>query len=430
MKRVRNLLIVVVALALVVGLAVGLERNRTKTAVTVKRVTLTTFTEKLPESGVLQRPHTETIPALVAGNIGRMYARAGDDVRAGQLLATIYNPTLEYSAAGSRADYLSANANVDLARVQERNARVGYQGQVETAKSNFDEAQRIYDADAELYKNQAIPRQQLDQDKAKLDQAKVAYDQAIAQLKLGAVTSYSGDSIQYAIAAAQKARIIDAQNQQQLSFTRIVAPFDGIIQTVASQTNDQLRPIQDGDAVTAGQALFTIAQGHTFIVRTKVDEQDIARVQVGQDAIVSGEDFGGATFPGRVVTIAPTAQKSDDPSATTKQVLTVIALQRAAPFMRDGMSADVDILTTVLHNVLTVPNGAIVTGTKGSKYVWVVAGGTVSKRTITVGKSNETSSVVRSGLRPGDSVVLAPPATLAQGAAATIATPSPSPSPI
>jgi HlyD family secretion protein len=430
MKRVRNLVIVVVALALVVGLAVGLERNRTKTAVTVQRVTLTTFTVKLPESGVLQRPHTETIPALVAGNIARMYARAGQDVRAGQVLATIYNPTLEYSAAGSRADYLSANANVDLARVQERNARVGYQGQVETAKSNFDEAQRIYDADAELYKNQAIPRQQLDQDKAKLDQAKVAYDQAIAQLKLGAVTSYSGDSIQYAIAAAQKARIIDDQNQQQLAFTRIVAPFDGIIQTVAPQTSDQLRPIQAGDAVTAGQALFTIAQGHTFIVRTKVDEQDIAHVQVGQGAVVSGEDFSGATFPGRVVAIAPTAQKSDDPSATTKQVLTVIALQRIAPFMRDGMSADVDILTTVLHDVLTVPNGSIVTGAKRRKYVWVVAGGTVSKRAVTIGKSNETSSVVLSGLRPGESVVLAPPATLAQGTAVTIATPSPSPSPI
>lgn len=430
MKRLRNLVIIVVALALVVSFTVTLERGHTKTPVTAQRVSLTTFVEKLPESGVLQRPHTETIPALVAGNVQQLYVRAGDDVRAGQLLATLYNPTLEYSAAGSRADYLSANANVDLARVQARNAKVGYQAQVETSKSNLDEAQRIYDADAELYKNQAVPRQQLDQDKAKFDQAKVAYDQAIAQLKLGAVTSYSGDSTQYAIAAAQKAGIINNQNQQQLAFTRIVAPFDGVIQTVASQTNDPLRPIQAGDAVTAGQAVFTIALGRTFIVRTKVDEQDISRVQVGQGAIVSGEDFGGATFPGRVVTIAPTAQKSDDPSATTKQVLTVIALSRIAPFMKDGMSADVDILTTVLHNVLVVPSGAIVSGATNHKYVWVAAGGTLAKRTITIGKSNATSTIVRSGLRPGEAVVLTPPATLAEGAAVTIATPSPSPSPI
>jgi HlyD family secretion protein len=429
-KRLRNFVIVVAAPAFIVGLTVALERGRTKTPVGVQRVTLTTFVEKLPESGVLQRPHTETVPALVAGNLAQLNVRAGDEVRAGQLLATLYNPTLEYAAAGSRADYLSANANIDLARVQERNAKVGYQAQVETTKSNLDEARRIYDADAELYKNQAIPRQQLDQDTAKYDQAKVAYDQAIAQLKLGAVTSYAGDSIQSAVGAAQKAAIINNQNQQQLAFTRIVAPFDGVIQTVASQTSDPLRPIQAGDAVTAGQALFTIALGRTFIVRTKVDEQDIARVQVGQGAIVSGEDFDGATFPGRVVSIEPTAQKSDDPSATTKQVLTIIALQRIAPFMKDGMSADVDILTAKLHHVLLVPNGAIVNGPKGNKYVWVVAGGKASRRTITVGKSNETSSVVRSGLRPGEAVVLAPPATLAQGAVVTITTPSPSPSPV
>jgi multidrug efflux pump subunit AcrA (membrane-fusion protein) len=98
--------------------------------------------------------------------------------------------------------------------------------------------------------------------------------------------------------------------------------------------------------------------------------------------------------------------------------------------MKDGMSADVDILTTVLHNVLVVPNGAIVTGPKGNKYVWVVASGAASKRAIRVGKSNETSSVVRSGLRPGESVVLTPPPALAQGAAVTIASPNPSPSPM
>ena len=101
---------------------------------------------------MLQRPQTETIPALVAGNIAQIYARAGESVTTGQLFAVVYNPTLEYSAAGSHADYLSASANVDLARVQERNSKVGYQGQVETNKSNLDEAQRIYEADADSTK--------------------------------------------------------------------------------------------------------------------------------------------------------------------------------------------------------------------------------------------------------------------------------------
>jgi RND family efflux transporter MFP subunit len=429
MKRIRNLVIIVAALAIVIGIAV-FSRHADKTiGVQVQKVILGTFTVKLPENGVLQRPHTETIPALVAGNIGHIYVRAGDAVSAGELLATVYNPTLEYTASGSRADYLSANANIDLARVQERNARVGYQAQVDTAKSNLDMAQETYDADATLYSNQAIPRQQLDQDKSKLDQARVAYDQAVQQLKLGAVTSYSGDSVQYAVAAAQKAKILNDQNQQQLASTRIVAPFTGVIQTVSAQTSDPLRPLQSGDAVTAGQELFTIAEGNTFIVRTKVDEQDIAQVRLGQDAIVSGEDFGTSTFPGHVAAIAPTAQKSDDASATTKQVLTVIALDKIAPFMKDGMSADVDILTTNLRNVLVVPNTALVNN-KGKKYVWVVAHGRVSKRSILAGLSNDTSTVVKQGLRPGELVVAAPTASLRDGAPVTIATPTPAPSPM
>lgn len=427
MKRIRNLVIVVAGLAAVIAIAAFVNRGNGGTSVTARKIAFTTFTVKLPETAVLQRPHTETVPALVAGNIAHIYVRAGDRVVAGELLATLYNPTLDYTAAGSRADYFSASANIDLARVQERNARVSYEAAVETAKSNLDLARQTYNADATLYANQAIPRLQLNQDKSKLDQAQVAYEQAVAQLKLGAVTSFNGDSVQ-AAAAAQKARILNDQNQQQLAFTRIFAPSDGVVQTVAAQPNDPLRPLQPGDAIMAGEALFTIADGSAFIVRTKVDEQDIAQVQLGQEAIVSGEDFGGANFAGHVAAIAPTAQKSDDPSATTKQVLTVIALDKIARFMKDGMSADVDILTTNLHHVLAVPTTSIVSK-KGQHYVWVVSGGKVTKRPVTLGKSNDTESVVRGGLQAGEFVVERPAATLRNGIAVTIETPGPSPAP-
>ncbi len=80
--------------------------------------------------------------------------------------------------------------------------------------------------------------------------------------------------------------------------------------------------------MSAGQALFTMAADDRYIVRTTVDEQDIAGVRVGQRAIVGGEDFGSATLGGRVVAISPIAQKSDDPSNTSRQVLTTIALDR------------------------------------------------------------------------------------------------------
>ena len=232
---------------------------------------------------------------------------------AGQLLATIDNPTLDYNAAGSQADYSSASANITRGARSGRERARRLSGAVATNKSALDEARRVYDADVTLYNNKAIPRNQLDQDQAKLDQAQVAYDQArrasASSAPSRASTATASNTPQ---AAARKAQIVNAQNQQQVAFTRIVAPFDGTIQTVATQANDALRPLQSGDAVTAGQALFTIAGGGGYIVKAEVDEQDVINVRVGQRANVSGQDFPGRIIRGHVARIAPVATKSTD----------------------------------------------------------------------------------------------------------------------
>jgi HlyD family secretion protein len=430
MKRIRNLVILLVALAVVVGFAlVASRRNRSSDlAVTTLKIAPTAFTVKLPENGVVMHPRTATIPALIGGNIGQIYVKAGQSVTAGELLATIEDPTLEYTAAGSRADYVSAAANIDTARVQERNAKVSYQAQADTAKSNLDMAQETFDADATLYKNQAIPRQQLDQDHAKLDQARVAYDQALQQLRLGAVTSYTGDSVQYALAAAKKAGIVDAQNQQQLSFTHVKAPFDGVIQTVATQPADALRSLQAGDPVTAGQALFTIAGGERYIVKAEVDEQDVINVKLGQRANVSGQDFPDKTIRGYVADIAPVATKSTDASSTAKQVLTTIALADSPSFLKDGMTADVDILTTDIPHAVVVPNDAV-RGSGKNSFVYVVENGVARKRPIVVGRVGDTTTWVKNGLHFGDVVVAAHVAGLTDGTRVKPIAPSPSPSP-
>ncbi|HEY1654328.1 MAG TPA: efflux RND transporter periplasmic adaptor subunit [Candidatus Tumulicola sp.] len=406
MKRTRNLIVLAVALVLIVVVAV-LASHRgggDVLAVQTQRVKLTTFTVKLPENGVVMRPRAATIPTLVAGNIAKIYVKDGDVVFAGQLLATIDNPALVYDAAGSQADYTSAAANVSAARVQEQNARVGYQAAVDTNKSALDEARRVYDADRTLFANKAIPRNQLDQDKAKLDQAQVAYDQSLEQSKLGAVSGYNGSSVQYAQAAARKSQILNAQNQEQLAFTRIVAPFDGTIQTVATQSSDALRSLQTGDAVTAGQALFTIAGGGAYIVKAQVDEQDVINVKLGQRANVSGQDFPGKTIRGHVARIAPVATKSTDTTSTAKQVLTTIALDSSPAFLKDGMTADVDILTTYVPNAVVVPNDAVVKD--GAKsYVFIVEKGVARKRSVRIGRVADIQTWITSGLRPGDTIV-------------------------
>src|SRR5581483_182462 len=233
-----------------------------------------------------------------------------------------------------------------------------------------------------------IPRNQLDVDKAKLDQAQVQYSQALRQMQLGAVTGYGQNSVQYAQAAAQKAAIVNQSNQQQLGFTRITAPVDGTIQTVASQPADPLTSLRPGDPVQAGQALFTIAAGGGFVVKAQVDEQDIINVKTGQRVKITGEDFPGRTLTGYVSSIAPVATKSSDPSSTAKQVVTTIRLDGSPSFLRDGMSVDVDILTTDVRNAVVIPTAAINRDGKGS-YVFVVRKGKLVKTYIVTGARND-----------------------------------------
>lgn len=427
MNRTRNTIIVLVALVLIVVLAIAASRSHKDPALAVKtqKVTYGAFVVKLPENGVVMRPGTLTVPTLVAGNIGQIFVKAGDHVSAGELLATIDNPTIDSNASGSQADYDSAVANVSAARINEQNAKVQYQGAVATQKSALDEARRVYDADVALLRQRAIARNQVDADKAKLDQAQVAYDQAVEQLRLGAVSGYGQNSVQYAQAAADKARIVNTQNQEQVAFTRITAPESGVIQSVASQTNDALRPLQPGDAVTAGQLLFTMAAGDNFIVRAQVDEQDVINVRVGQHVNVTGQDFPGKTIPGHVAVIAPIAQKSTDTSSTAKQILTTIALDRSPDFLKDGMTTDVDILTTNIPHAIVVPNDAVVKD-GGKTYVYVIKAGVATKRAIQTGRTGDTTTLVTSGLVPGDVIVAQNTPELSDGKHVT---PMPSPSP-
>lgn len=428
MKRIITLLAIAAGIVAVLAIA-KLANHGSDPAISVNTAAVRagTFQTKLPENGVVQHPRAATIPTLVAGNVSEIDVKPGDYVSAGQQLASIENVSLESAAAGSKADYTSAVANVRTARINEQNARVTYQGQVETAKASLDEAKRVYSADVALYAQKAIPRNQLDSDRANLDKMQVAYDQAVRQLELGAVTGYGENSVQYAQAAAEKAAITDAANQQQLAFTRIVAPFSGVIQSVATQPNDPLTPLRQGDAVTQGQMLFTIAENGSFIVKAQVDEQDVMSVHVGQAAIISGQDFPGKHIAGHVAAIAPVAIKSTDASSTAKQVLTTIRLDESPPYLKDGMTVDVDLLTTDVHHAVLVPSSAIV-NEKGASYVYAVRKGVAHKAHVKTGASNDTDTIVVSGVTPGTVIVSKNVPGLHDGARVTVP-PSASPSP-
>ena len=85
-------------------------------------------------------------------------------------------------------------------------------------------------------------------------------------------------------------------------------------------------------------------------------------------------------------------------------MLTTIALERRLPFLRDGMTVDVDIVTHAEKHVLVVPNDALHTDERGS-FIFVVQGGRARRTNVTLGAQNDTDSIVKSGLHDGDTIV-------------------------
>ncbi|HEV3091847.1 MAG TPA: efflux RND transporter periplasmic adaptor subunit [Candidatus Cybelea sp.] len=323
-----------------------------------------------------------------------------------------------------------------------------------TAATGLREAQRLYYAYKDLYANKAISRDQLDQAEAKYEQAQAAYHQAsLARSSLGVQLSRSQTVLQdnlrsategyaQAQAALTAARVESAGGDvaaasaeasragaeydlaaQLADAMRVRAPYDATVLGVSTEKADSLRPLQPGDAVTAGQPLLTLAARRAFVVRTRVDEQDVINVRLGETVQITGEDFPGRVLRGRVIEISPIAQRSDDSapaSSTSRTIATTIGVESPPAFLRDGMSVDVDILTTDLPHAIVVPNEAIVHD-GNQTYVYVVRGGTAYRRPVRVDLSNETSSAIASGLSPGDVIVSSNVTGLTDGAAVTTA---------
>ncbi len=318
-----------------------------------------------------------------------------------------------------------------------------------TAATGLREAHRLFLAYQNLYGNKAVSRDQLEQAEAKYEQAQAAYNQArVARESLSGTQTRSRGVLEYNLHAAQEgvaqaqaalvaARVASGSGdaaaaaaeaaragseygfaRAQAAATQVRAPYDATVLSVATEKADPLRPLQPGDAIVAGQPLVTLAAKRAFVVRTRVDEQDVIGVRLGERVRITGEDFPGRVLSGKVVEISPIAQASSGASAE-RTVATTIAVDAPPAFLRDGMSADVEILTTDLPQAIVVPNESILRE-GGATYVYVIEDGSAHRRPVRVGPSSESGVVISGGLNAGDVVVAQSVSGLAEGTAVSV----------
>ena len=158
-----------------------------------------------------------------------------------------------------------------------------------------------------------------------------------------------------------------------------------------------------GDMAQPGQVLFLVGDAAALQIDAEVDEEDILKVEMGQDALIRADAFAGRVLEGTVSGITP----HGDPVARTYRVY--IALPDDTPLV-SGMTTEINIVVRREENALLVPLSAIVGGA-----VWVVEGGRVQLRPVTLGAVGNTEAEILSGLSDDDTIVVNPAAGISEG---------------
>jgi HlyD family secretion protein len=193
------------------------------------------------------------------------------------------------------------------------------------------------------------------------------------------------------------------QLEEQLSYTTIVAPMDGVILS---------RDVEIGDAVSSilvlgSTATLVMTEGdiNQVYVDGKVDEADIAHVYMGQPARIKVESFRDRTFDGKVTKIAPLGVEKDN--VTTFEVR--VSIDNPGGELKANMTANAEILLDEHKGVLTVPENAV--SYDNQKNAWVQVPDSKQKDGfrkvgVKVGLSNGSVTEIVSGLKEGDQVIL------------------------
>jgi RND family efflux transporter MFP subunit len=200
----------------------------------------------------------------------------------------------------------------------------------------------------------------------------------------------------------------------QRDYNVLVAPADGTVLR---------RDGEPGQFVTSGQTLLTLACCAPLRVSAEVDEEDIARVKVGQVTSLRSDALPNKLFDGIVAEITP----KGDPVSRSYRVRIRFAdpTGLATSGLRSGMTMDVNVIVSRRENALLVPSRAL----QGNA-LWVVKDGHLDRRKVQRGASGGGRTEVTAGLDDDQPVVLSPADTLREGRRARVVEPASGPAPV
>jgi HlyD family secretion protein len=384
----KKTIIIAAVVIIIIGLIIAMNLNSKREKpikTTVDKVKKTDLTSIISASGEIKPKKNINISAQIPGRILKIGVVEGQEVKRGDFLLKLDSSQYEANAERDRAFIQST-------KTEEIKAEA-------TTKRSLDSYQR----QKNLYDNELISKELLEQAKVQLD-----------------IAEASSKAISFQIDQAQASLKSSLDN---LAKTVFSAPIDGIITSLR---------IEEGEVAiigtmnNPGTVLMTIADLSVMEVEVEVDETDVIGVVLGQTADVRVDAFPDRVFEGKVTEIGSSALQKTGVSAAaaqeSKDFKVVITLDDPR-LLKPGLSASADIISAEKKNVLAVPISALVTREKkdaqGEKIkkdkkvveeegLYIIENGRVRFVAVEKGITGELEIEIISGLKEGQEVVVGP----------------------
>jgi HlyD family secretion protein len=284
------------------------------------------ITASVAATGTLNPVVAVQVSSQISGQIREISVDFNSMVKAGQLIAQLAPETYEHRVRQAEADLEAARAMVSV-----------QQAELYRATINLADAERDHARKQSLVARNFISP-------AELDKSQTALEAARAQLRV--VEAQARNSA--AVVRQREAQL--GQARVDLGRTEIRAPVDGIVIK---------RSVEPGQTVAASlQApeMFVIARNLADMqVETAIDEADVGRLKVGQEASFTVDAFPGKRFKGQVKQVRKAAQVVSNVVSYT----VVISADNPDLILLPGMTANVRIVTAQKEKVLKVANAAL-----------------------------------------------------------------------
>jgi HlyD family secretion protein len=201
--------------------------------------------------------------------------------------------------------------------------------------------------------------------------------------------------------ALEKANIMLADAQAKLALVQqndlildLRAPFNGTILSVSALPGERV----------SNAAIVTLADLSQPLLEVSLDETDLLNIQTGLEAQVVFEALPDQIFAGRVAQIDPSLQRFENSFSVLAQVRLEQQENQPTLDLPLGLNASVDILVGEARNAVLVPVEALHQLESGDSVVFVITGGQIEQRSVTVGLMDFTTAEITSGLQAGEVV--------------------------